>query len=183
MICWAIWKQRNEQLWQDKSSPAGSVVIIAKNYLLSWQRANMMRDRRLVVLGNDVPVIWSPLSPGWLMMNTNALVNISRNRRDLALIMRSLNDSFVATSGVPIHALMDVRLAEGMAFKEALLRLKNSHQNNVMIESDERKWFRQLIRVNSLIQHLDLLSLIVIFFWFFSQMSKFVVFEAQRMML
>lgn len=31
---------------------------------------------------------------------------------------------------------MDVRLAEGMAIREALSWLKSSHQNNVIIESD-----------------------------------------------
>ncbi|KAH7673846.1 Cystine-knot cytokine domain-containing protein [Dioscorea alata] len=117
MICWAIWKQRNKRLGKDKSSLASSIVNTTNNYLHSWQVANMVRDRRVVVLGNDVLVIWSPPPPRWLKMNTNSSMNISRNRTGLSWIMRRSDHSIVASSGVPIPMWMDVHLAEAMAIR------------------------------------------------------------------
>lgn len=37
MVCWSIWRARNNMVWNDRISRAGNVVHVANAYLTQWR--------------------------------------------------------------------------------------------------------------------------------------------------
>lgn len=42
MLCWSIWKSRNELVWNQKNLQVEMVVISAKTYIVQWKKAQFV---------------------------------------------------------------------------------------------------------------------------------------------
>lgn len=40
-LCWAIWRARNEMVWNKKASTVNRVVAMAREYLTQWKTAQV----------------------------------------------------------------------------------------------------------------------------------------------
>lgn len=124
MVCWAIWKHRNEVLWNGVYMSARRTVCQATSLLTSWQEVQNRSGNGLMRLPRGVIDTWSPPPSGWLKMNTDAAVCNTRNKLGLAWILRRADHSIMAACAIPMPWKMDVPMAEALTIRETLSWIK-----------------------------------------------------------
>ncbi|KAJ9136096.1 hypothetical protein P3X46_033208 [Hevea brasiliensis] len=78
MILWAIWRHRNDVLWNDVHKDPSQVVSSASAFLLQWQQAqapcNTAAPVNSQVYGVDSAVVWRKPVDGYIKCNVDASV-------------------------------------------------------------------------------------------------------------
>lgn len=74
MVCWSIWKARNDVVWNNKSVRAGNVVSFAIAYLTQWERVQSMGKvtSHLPVVSTGSTEQWAKPDPGSVKVNCDA---------------------------------------------------------------------------------------------------------------
>ena len=78
----------------------------------------------------------TPPPPGWLTCNVDAAFFDKECKSSFGCILRDDSGGFVACCGGRLVGALDPRVAEALAFREALSWLKNLDKQQVYIELD-----------------------------------------------
>ena len=82
MVCWRLWLNRNDKVWNGHSSNAQRLVNDAGHYLFSWQEAKRKNfitvEQEQEQLGHG-SVCWGKPPQGWLKYNVDAGVFSSQS--------------------------------------------------------------------------------------------------------
>ncbi|XP_062099964.1 uncharacterized protein LOC133805803 [Humulus lupulus] len=110
MLCWALWKSRNELIWNQKGAEASEIVTLARITLEQWKNA---QDRSFdLSLGfaqiSDGAANWQPPSPG----------------------------SLLEAKASCVGGLVEPVFSEALGIREALSWIKTKDWHNVEVESD-----------------------------------------------
>lgn len=82
MLCWRIWINRNDRVWNNKASSAYQVLNSAGQLLYQWQVAK----KKLYYVNDDVPrqvygaLYWDKPKFGWVKCNVDAVVFASQGK-------------------------------------------------------------------------------------------------------
>ncbi|KAH9734279.1 putative reverse transcriptase/RNA-dependent DNA polymerase [Citrus sinensis] len=146
MVCWKLWCNRNNLVWQGKCDTAKQIVNAAGNLLFQWQSAKSS------VISNQVSsdpcvgaVAWSPPRVGWLKCNTDAAVFANEGRVGLGSVIRDESGKFVAALCCNIRGNYSPRDAEVLSIREALSWLKSMKLSKVIVETDCLQAFNALV--------------------------------------
>ncbi|XP_024038311.1 uncharacterized protein LOC112097351 [Citrus clementina] len=122
MVCWRIWLNRNDKVWNEHSSRAQNLVNAAGRYLFQWQEARkrIFTIVELVQLGHGL-VCWS--KPPMDSFSFGGVIRDSRG-------------AFVAAKCQCFPGLSSPREAEPLAFHEALNWMKSLQISKIIIEID-----------------------------------------------
>uniref|UniRef100_A0A803QFY2 RNase H type-1 domain-containing protein n=1 Tax=Cannabis sativa TaxID=3483 RepID=A0A803QFY2_CANSA len=138
MVAWAIWKARNEVVWQQKSSTAASIVASARSNLDQYKFA---QDRRgfslshLVVDGNKSEQ-WSKPNGNQIKVNVDGALFAQEGRFGLGCLARDSNGRLIEAYTLGKMGRVDPEMAEIIGIKEALSWIDKHHWQNVVLESD-----------------------------------------------
>ncbi|KAH9735545.1 putative reverse transcriptase/RNA-dependent DNA polymerase [Citrus sinensis] len=135
MVCWRIWLNRNDKVWNGHSSRAQNLVNAAGRYLFQWQEARkrIFTIVELVQLGHG-SVCWSKPPMGWLKCNMDAGVFNSQDSFSFGGVIRDSRGAFVATKCQCFPGLSSPREAEALAVHEALNWTKSLQISKIIIE-------------------------------------------------
>ncbi|XP_074363934.1 uncharacterized protein LOC141704624 [Apium graveolens] len=124
IICWAIWKARNDKVWRNVNSSVNVVVSSALQYLMQWKNAQS-RDYKAVsqsIREGDGAVFW--VKPQ------------GETIKGVGIVARDSAGELVQAKSRLYQGNVAPELAEIIAIKEALSWVKERAWNMVVIESD-----------------------------------------------
>ncbi|KAH9778582.1 reverse transcriptase domain-containing protein [Citrus sinensis] len=139
MVCWRLWLNRNDKVWNGHSSSARSLVNAAGHYLFSWQEAKRKNfitvEEEQEQLGHG-SVCWGKPPQGWLKCNVDAGVFSSQSRCSFRGVIRDSGGAFIAAKCQSFPGLFRPREAEALAVREALSWIKNLQLSKIIVEID-----------------------------------------------
>ncbi|XP_062080209.1 uncharacterized protein LOC133784961 [Humulus lupulus] len=106
MLCWALWKSRNELIWNQKGAEAPDIVTLARVTLEQWKNA---QDRSF---------------------------DLSLDRFSFALVARNQEGGLLEARASCIGGLVEPEFAEAIGIREALSWIKDKNWHKVEVESD-----------------------------------------------
>ncbi|XP_074323246.1 uncharacterized protein LOC141660181 [Apium graveolens] len=137
-LCWAIWRNRNDIVWNQRFSSVNKTVAAAKQYLTQWSLA---QSRSSVVLlqpvhEGDGDVVWANPQQNSVKVSVDAAVFEDKEGSGFGLITRDSKGMLLqAKTGIFAGVVTPV-LAEAMAVKEALSWIDRMKWMDVTLVSD-----------------------------------------------
>ncbi|KAH9786019.1 reverse transcriptase domain-containing protein [Citrus sinensis] len=137
MLCWRLWFNRNDKVWNNHGSQAQSLVNAAGHCLFQWQEAK----RRTFTIAEDIllghgSVCWGKPPVGWLKCNVDAGVSRSQGRVSFGGVIRDSGGDFIAAKCQSFPGSFHPREAEALAVREALSWIKLMQLSKIIIETD-----------------------------------------------
>ncbi|XP_074362405.1 uncharacterized protein LOC141702670 [Apium graveolens] len=137
-VCWAIWRHRNDVVWNSKFSNVNRVVASAKQYLLQWKCAQVncsSASSRYVVQG-DGAFSWVRPQGNSIKVMVDAALFANRKEYGLGVVARDSDGKVVVARTRCFSGKVAAEFAEALAIKEALSWIKEYDWQEVVLESD-----------------------------------------------
>lgn len=137
-LCWAIWRARNDLVWNQKSTTVFRIVAAAQQYLTQWKLAQgrLYTATLQPQVEGDGAVIWAKPPPNTVKVSADAAVFEDRQGVGFGLIARDSEGMLIEAKANFQYQVCSPVLAEAMAVKEALSWIDKQHWNSVMLETD-----------------------------------------------
>ncbi|KAM6582866.1 hypothetical protein CsatB_009868 [Cannabis sativa] len=137
MLCWALWKTRNDLIWNKISPSVDKVISSAKLNLEQWKSAQNMSLRPLS-FPNDSEGIeqWTKPSHTQLKVNVDGATFAQQNHFGYGFIARDHDGILIEAFQSCKPGAIDAELAEAIGVKEALSWIKRKGWQNVIVETD-----------------------------------------------
>lgn len=130
-LFWAIWRNRNDIVWNQRFSYVNRTVAAAKKYLTQWTIAQNRSSSTLLqpVVEGDGDCIWVNPQPNSVKVSVDAAVFDDKNVAGLGLVARDVRTIVWSSSVAPV-------LAEVVAVNDALSWIDEMHWPKVTLVSD-----------------------------------------------
>ncbi|KAM6559081.1 hypothetical protein CsatA_028320 [Cannabis sativa] len=117
MLCWAIWQDSNNKVWNEKSGSVKNVVALARNNLEQGEQ-------------------WCAPHVDYYKINVDAATFRDKHRFGFGWVLRDAKGYVLQTRSGSWHRCVDQGFAEALGVKEVLSWIKNSNFSNIMVEMD-----------------------------------------------
>ncbi|KAM6542887.1 hypothetical protein CsatB_007334 [Cannabis sativa] len=146
MIVWAIWKHRNELVWNSKRPEVSEVVTLAKLNFIDWYNAHKNTVPTHDVNGSDVEVLERWTAPQFPMIKVNVDGAIFSNERrfGIGLIARTAAGVVLQAKSLLKEGVLKPHMVEAIGIKKAQSWIKDNRWTNVVVESDCLRVIRDL---------------------------------------
>ncbi|XP_031090929.1 uncharacterized protein LOC115995921 [Ipomoea triloba] len=115
VICWEIWRQRNEKVWKNAAAIHNHQLINkVKSFLCAWRKAK----KQQIPPNHTTPIPdhkWRRPRVGMLKMNVDAAINKHAAAMGLDNVIRDEEGAFVATRGAQWRGNFTPREAEAVS--------------------------------------------------------------------
>ncbi|XP_062075810.1 uncharacterized protein LOC133779929 [Humulus lupulus] len=138
MLCWALWKCRNDLVWNHKGIEAAEVVVLSQTVLNQWSCAqDKTFDLSLGFVSlQDGCEQWSPPTENKIKVNCDAALFASPQSFSFSCIARDFRGQMLEAIVKNVRGSVSPEVAEALGIKEALSWIKTNRWNNVEVESD-----------------------------------------------
>lgn len=121
-VCWAMWKHRNEKVWNNRNSSQNGVLYAAKQYLTQWRNTQNRDFQVLSQAGcvEDGAFSWVAPQELSVKVNVDAAIFSDQNSFGVGVIARDCRGELIQAKSVLTEGNVDPALAEVMTIKEAL---------------------------------------------------------------
>ncbi|XP_074342100.1 uncharacterized protein LOC141679517 [Apium graveolens] len=130
VVCWAIWRARNDLVWNQKFSTPNRVVAAAKQFLTQWKlsqsRSNVALNQPQVE--GDGASSWVRPQTNSVKVSTDAAIFEDRESVGFGLVARDSEGGLLEAKALVHHELLSPMLA--------LSWIDRMQWNNVTLESD-----------------------------------------------
>ncbi|KAL8118945.1 hypothetical protein AgCh_016437 [Apium graveolens] len=138
MLCWMLWKNRNDLVWTQKCLTAMEVMQSALSVLNQWQ---FVQDKSFdnsldFILPEEGQATWQAPSCNKIKINTDAVLFSNLNRYSHAQVVRDHNGELVEAMSKCSRGLVNPEAVEAMGIREALSWVKQKQQHDVIVETD-----------------------------------------------
>lgn len=138
MVCWSLWKNRNDIVWNQKGTEFVEVVASAIQVLDHWKNA---QDRSYdssfgFMTLTDGDVHWKQPQEGTIKINTDAALFEDSNCYAYAMVARDHEGKLVEAISSCKQGRVDPELAEAIGIREALSWIKAKAWPSVVLETD-----------------------------------------------
>ncbi|KAL8100419.1 hypothetical protein AgCh_032616 [Apium graveolens] len=138
MLCWMLWKNRNELVWNQKCLDVSEVLVSALSVLNQWR---FVQDKHFdnflsFINQEDGREQWQLPSLNRVKVNTDAAIFENPSRFSYALIVRDHMGNLVEAQSECCQGLASPELAEAVGIREALSWVKNERRKDVIVETD-----------------------------------------------
>ena len=135
MVCWRLWFNRNDKVWNGHVSRAQNLVNAAGHYLFQWQEAGKTKFTIVEsVQWGHGSVCWSKPLTSWLKRNVDARVFRSHDSFSFGGVIRDAGGTFVVAKCQCFPGLFHPHEAEVLAVREALNWIKNLQISKIIFE-------------------------------------------------
>ncbi|KAH9678675.1 putative reverse transcriptase/RNA-dependent DNA polymerase [Citrus sinensis] len=121
MVCWGLWLNMNNKVWNDVKWRVQNVLNSAGQNLFLWQQA---RKSVYVPPFSDSAahgcVCWLKPSIGWFKCNVDAAIVCSRGLISFGAVIRSAGGDFIAAKSDILPGSFEAREAKAIGVREAL---------------------------------------------------------------
>ncbi|XP_062088932.1 uncharacterized protein LOC133795500 [Humulus lupulus] len=138
MLCWAIWKRRNDLIWQQKHISTDEIVDLAKHSLDQWINAQESDKHPPIgmVMTGDGSEHWVKPQKNTIKVNVDASIAIGRGTFGLGWVARDQTRSLLEVHGRNRNGVVTPEVVEAMGVKEALSWIKSKNWPSIVVESD-----------------------------------------------
>ncbi|XP_074351743.1 uncharacterized protein LOC141690886 [Apium graveolens] len=126
MLCWTIWKCRNDLMWNQKCMEVAEAVHSTRVALSQWKEAqDKFLDRSWELLNSDDgDELWTPPTENTTKINTDAAVYDSSNQYTYAFAARNYKGELLEARSSCKEGRTTPERAEAMGIREALSWIK-----------------------------------------------------------
>lgn len=137
-VSWAIWRARNEKVWNNKNSSVNGVLFSAKSYLTQWRET---QSRSFVTLPHaglpdDGAFTWVKPQEALVKVNVDAALFSEQLSFGAGMVGRDSRGELIQARTVLSAGVVQPELAEVMAIKEALSWMEANGWQEGIIETD-----------------------------------------------
>lgn len=122
VVCWSIWRGRNELVWNQKYDSVGEVVALARAILCAQNRTPIASQE--YVYPGDGCEHWTKPATNTIKINVDAAIFEESTRYGYAWVARNSEGSLVEAKVIGKHGRVNPEVAEIIGVKEALSWLK-----------------------------------------------------------
>lgn len=135
MLAWSLWNHRNAVVWRGKFNTPQLVCHSAHEFMQQWKKA---QARPLVEtnLREVRKARWQRPHQGSLSCNVDAAISAERKVCSFGCLLRDDQGRFIAGYGGASLGNIDPKIVEAMAFREALVWVKDKNLSNVTFQLD-----------------------------------------------
>lgn len=121
-LCWSLWRNHNDLVWNQRSSSVNKTVAAAKQYLTQWSIAQSRSSTALLQPPNagDGECIWVNPQRNSVKVQVDATIFEELDAAGFGLIARDDTGMVIQAKSVVHMGKVSPVLAEAMAVKEAL---------------------------------------------------------------
>ncbi|XVF64157.1 hypothetical protein PTKIN_Ptkin09bG0145200 [Pterospermum kingtungense] len=139
MVLWAIWKQRNEQLWSNSGLSAEQVVYVGLEVLYAWLQAKEGNVRLDVTAGPlCTEVRWQKPPSSFVKCNLDAARFDGNTQLGLGMILCDDKGNFLCCQVCSVTGLFRVKEGEALALLEALKWVRHLGYQKDYFEMDAK---------------------------------------------
>lgn len=122
LVCWAIWKARNDNYWHRKQQMMNVVLASAKQYLVQWQNSQGRSTQDLChsKFVGDGASSWVKPQIDNIKVTVDAALFRDRSAFGMGMIARDCRGELIQANSKLQQEVVSPDLAEAMAMKEAL---------------------------------------------------------------
>lgn len=137
-ICWALWKARNEIVWNQKGGDYAEIISSANSMLNQWSSAQDKTFNRFLGLmtEEDGDEHWTLPTEDKVKLNTDAAIFVESNCYSFVLVARNHRGEVIDVVVKCKAGKVDPAMAEIMGIREALSWVKAQQGSGVTIETD-----------------------------------------------
>lgn len=138
MLCWAVWKCRNNLVWNQRGMEVAEVVVLANYSLNQWLSAqNKLFDTSLGYLTQvDGDERQKVPDENTIKINTDAAIFETSNCFSYSRVARNHASELVEAFSKCIQGSVNPEMEEAIGIREALSWTKKKKWNNVVVETD-----------------------------------------------
>lgn len=138
MICWMVWKNRNDLVWNQHSLEAKEVVESARTVLNQWRQVQdkSFDDFLGYMTQDDGHELWQKPQLNRVKVNTDAAIFEHSNQYSYAFVARDHSRQLIEAHSNCKQGMVTPELAEAIGVKEALSWIKDCRYCNVEVETD-----------------------------------------------
>ncbi|XP_074341789.1 uncharacterized protein LOC141679182 [Apium graveolens] len=137
-LCWTIWRNRNDIVWNQRFSSVNRIVAAAKQYLTQWSIAQNRSTNTLLqpIFEGDGDCIWVNPQQNSVKVSVDATVFEDKDAAGLGLVVRDDKGVLLQAKTILWPSPVAPVRAEAMAVKEALSWIDGMQWPNVTLVSD-----------------------------------------------
>lgn len=135
-IWWALWKARNDLVWNNKYTRTNVVIASEKQYLVQWKTAQKSSTNTLypnMVEGNWA-VVWAQTDK--IKISVNGTTFAEYQSSGIEMLAGEHAGELLTARTIQVYGLMFAEMIKAMASKEALSWIKQENWQQVVVESD-----------------------------------------------
>ncbi|XP_024177653.1 uncharacterized protein LOC112183500 [Rosa chinensis] len=132
MILWALWKNRNNMLWNHTKQSAEELVLSSLAWLEEFGKANKINKTAL----SKPKQAWRPAGYGTWKLNVDGSFLPGIAHGGVRGVLHDDAGQFRAAFAAPIPAVASTRQVELWAIKEGLKLVATMQVSNIIIETD-----------------------------------------------
>ncbi|XP_062076333.1 uncharacterized protein LOC133781375 [Humulus lupulus] len=138
MVCWAVWKARNETVWEKKTSSVEEVITSASVTLNHWRKAQDKTTLLSLSLENNGArsEFWIKPGTNQIKINVDATLFQQESSYGFGLVARDSSGRLIEAKTCYQGGVFPDEVVEAMGIKEALSWIKSKNWHNVEIETD-----------------------------------------------
>lgn len=139
MVAWAIWKQRNNQLWNSTHLSAANTVFSGLNALYEWISVKFQPSNTAVSSRKShICELWHPPPATFVKCNVDAAFPAGVGVTGFGMVLRDDAGAFLACRSAVFNGCLPVAEGEAMSFLEALSWVRNLGFQKVVFELDSK---------------------------------------------
>ena len=137
-VCWALWRARNEVVWNKRYTRVYVVIAQAKQYLDQWRHAQKSAACTSFpqLYEGDDSYCWVKPQESMIKISVDAATFQEFNASGIGMVARDDRGDVILARTMFLEGLRSVEMIEAMAVKEALSWIKNQRWQKVIVESD-----------------------------------------------
>ncbi|XP_060965698.1 uncharacterized protein LOC133034601 [Cannabis sativa] len=136
MTLWAVWKMRNEVVWNSISPSSEEVIHVANVNFSDWCKAQQFEKETLPMHTSVVREKWCPPNFPCIKVNVDGAIFAPEGRFGVGMVARCAAGMVLQAKSVLKTGLLQPHGVEALGFKEALSWIKSNGWVGVILESD-----------------------------------------------
>ncbi|XP_062012631.1 uncharacterized protein LOC133729159 [Rosa rugosa] len=133
MVLWALWKNRNNKLWNDSCQTANDLVLGSMTWLEEFEKARKLEKQPKQARNGKT---WKPALHGKWKLNVDGSFLPHSTKGGVGGVLRDSSGHFKAGFVLQTSYAASAKHVELMAIKEGLELLRNLLARNVILETD-----------------------------------------------
>uniref|UniRef100_A0A803PSJ2 RNase H type-1 domain-containing protein n=1 Tax=Cannabis sativa TaxID=3483 RepID=A0A803PSJ2_CANSA len=138
MLCWALWKSRNNTVWNKKNSSVNDVLVSASITLDHWRKAQDKFTLSSLSPNNsdDGAELWTKPANNYIKINIDAALFHHEDSYGFGIVARDDLGKLIEARTCYKAGNYSAEVVEELGIKEALSWIKSNNWQKVEVETD-----------------------------------------------
>ncbi|KAM6569080.1 hypothetical protein CsatB_017065 [Cannabis sativa] len=138
MVCWSLWKARNNTVWKAKNTSVSNIVGSATIALDQWKKAQDKNSLSSLCINNKVDGVerWTKPETNTIKLNVDAAIFEREEQYGFGIVARDHCGNCLEARAGCFGGIYSAAVVEALGIKEALSWIKTKNWVHVVVETD-----------------------------------------------